>query len=43
VAHFGLGPQGRVERVEVVWPDGVAVVLLNPPANRTLTVPYPQG
>jgi|DewCreStandDraft_2_1066082.scaffolds.fasta_scaffold02032_6 hypothetical protein len=43
VAHFGLGPQGRVERVEVVWPDGVAVILLNPPANRTLTVPYPQG
>lgn len=43
VAHFGLGPEGRAERVEVVWPDGVAVILLNPPVCRTLTVPYPHG
>ncbi|MCS7270084.1 MAG: CRTAC1 family protein [Gemmataceae bacterium] len=43
VAHFGLGPDGRAERVEVVWPDGVAVVLLNPPVGRTITVPYPLG
>jgi hypothetical protein len=41
VAHFGLGPQGTAERIEVVWPDGVAVVLLNPPTHRTITVPYP--
>jgi hypothetical protein len=43
VAHFGLGPSGRADRVEVTWPDGVAVVLVNPGTNRTITVPYPGG
>ncbi len=43
VAHFGLGHAAHVERVEVVWPDGAAVVLLNPRPNRLITVPYPQG
>ncbi|MCE9568185.1 MAG: CRTAC1 family protein [Planctomycetes bacterium] len=43
VAHFGFGPGGRAERVQVVWPDGAAVVLLNPGTNRTITVPYPRG
>jgi hypothetical protein len=43
VAHFGFGPGGRAERVQVTWPDGAAVVLLNPGANRTVTVPYPRG
>ena len=42
VAHFGFGP-GRPERVQVTWPDGAAVVLLNPGINRTVTVPYPRG
>ncbi|MBA4067476.1 MAG: CRTAC1 family protein [Isosphaera sp.] len=43
VAHFGFGPGGRAERVRVTWPDGAAVVLLNPGENRTVTVPYPRG
>jgi hypothetical protein len=43
VAHFGFGPGGRAERVRVAWPDGAAVVLLNPGENRTVTVPYPRG
>ena len=43
VAHFGLGRDGRADRVQVTWPDGAAVVLLNPGANRTITVPYPRG
>jgi hypothetical protein len=43
VAHFGFGPGGRAERVQVTWPDGAAVVLLNPGMNRTVTVPYPRG
>jgi ASPIC and UnbV/FG-GAP-like repeat len=43
VAHFGFGPNGRAERVQVTWPDGNAVVLLNPGTNRTITVPYPRG
>jgi len=43
VAHFGLGHGGKAERVQVTWPDGAAVVLLNPGTNRALTVPYPRG
>lgn len=43
VAHFGFGLGGRAERVQVTWPDGAAVVLLNPGTNRTITVPYPRG
>jgi hypothetical protein len=43
VAHFGLGELRAVERVAVVWPDGASVVLLNPPANATVAVPYPRG
>lgn len=43
VAHFGLGPGVRAQRVQVTWPDGAAVVLMNPRTNRTVTVPYPRG
>ena len=43
VAHFGLGPGGHAERVQVTWPDGSGVILLNPGVNRTITVPYPRG
>ncbi len=43
LAHFGLGRDGRADRVQVTWPDGASVILLNPGANRTITVPYPRG
>lgn len=43
VAHFGLGPGGRAERVQITWPDGSGVILLNPGVNRVVTVPYPRG
>ncbi len=43
VAHFGLGREGRAERIQVVWPDGASVILLNPGVNRNITVPYPRG
>jgi hypothetical protein len=43
VAHFGLGDLKAVERVTVTWPDGTAMVLLNPGGNTTVTVPYPRG
>jgi hypothetical protein len=43
VAHFGLGSNGRADRVQVTWPDGASLVLLNPGTNRTITVPYPRG
>jgi ASPIC/UnbV protein/VCBS repeat protein len=43
VAHFGFGPETRPDRVQVTWPDGAGVVLLNPGVNRVVTVPYPRG
>ena len=43
VAHFGLGEARAVDRVTVTWPDGMAVTLLNPGGNKTVTVPYPRG
>jgi hypothetical protein len=42
-AHFGLGPERRVGRVTVTWPDGAAVTIDDPGVNRTITVPYPRG
>ncbi|WP_448207717.1 CRTAC1 family protein [Azospirillum sp. sgz302134] len=41
VAHFGLGANRAVERIEVNWPDGMSAIIDNPPAGRVLTVPYP--
>jgi len=43
VAHFGFGPDLRPERVQITWPDGAGVMLLNPGVNRVVTVPYPRG
>jgi hypothetical protein len=43
VAHFGFGPNGRTERVQVIWPDGATEVLVRPAMNREHTVPYPRG
>ncbi|MCS6866147.1 MAG: CRTAC1 family protein [Gemmataceae bacterium] len=43
VAHFGLGDCTQAERINVTWPDGAAVTLLNPGGNRLITVPYPRG
>lgn len=41
VAHFGLGRAKSVDEVEVRWPDGTSVRVVNPPINRLLSVPYP--
>lgn len=41
IAHFGLGALAAVERVEVIWPDGMDVVVTAPPVGRLLPVPYP--
>jgi hypothetical protein len=43
VAHFGLGDCEKVDRINVTWPDGAAVTLLNPGSHRLITVPYPHG
>jgi len=36
--HFGLGSAGRVDRVEVLWPDGSTSVETDVPGNRFLVV-----
>ena len=43
VAHFGFGPTGHADRVQVTWPDGASVALIGPGRNRTITIPYPRG
>ena len=43
IAHFGLADARTVDRVTVTWPDGTAVVLLNPGGNTMVVVPYPRG
>jgi hypothetical protein len=36
--HFGLGEHERVEKIEVLWPDGKVETLTNLPANRFYSV-----
>jgi enediyne biosynthesis protein E4 len=40
---FGLGPNGRIARVEVVWPSGRRDVIASPPTRRLLTVEEGKG
>jgi len=37
-AHFGLGSNGLVDRIEVTWPDGDTQVLTNVGANEVVRV-----
>ncbi|WP_164929676.1 CRTAC1 family protein [Gloeobacter violaceus] len=41
VAHFGLGAVGRVEGVEVCWPDGTTAAVAHPEPGQVLRVAYP--
>jgi hypothetical protein len=34
--HFGLGPEGMAEEVEIRWPSGIVQKLRNVPGNRTI-------
>jgi hypothetical protein len=43
VAHFGLGPVTRVERVDVRWPDGAVRRLTDLEPGRTLRLPHPHA
>jgi hypothetical protein len=36
--HFGLGDATKIDRLEVLWPDGAVEVHENLPARRLLTV-----
>jgi hypothetical protein len=37
--HFGLGPNARVEALEVRWPDGRTLRRTNLPADRVISLP----
>lgn len=37
-AHFGLGSQEKVDRLEILWPSGMRQVLQNLPTNRLVEV-----
>jgi hypothetical protein len=41
VAHFGLGGNPNVERVEVRWLDGKTATINAPQANQLIRVPHP--
>ena len=36
--HFGLGRRGKVDRLEVIWPDGSRQTLTNVTADQLLTI-----
>jgi hypothetical protein len=36
VAHFGLGRDPKVQRIEIVWPDGASGVIESPAPNQLL-------
>jgi hypothetical protein len=36
--HFGLGAATKIDRLEVLWPDGSVEVHENLPVRRLLTV-----
>lgn len=43
VAHFGLGANPRIQRVEVRWLDGATVTIESPKANQLIRVPHPHS
>ncbi len=43
IAHFGLGLEESVERIEVTWPDGQSVTIESPDINQQLTVAHPSA
>lgn len=36
--HFGLGQEGMVEEIEVIWPSGERQVMQNVPAGKIITI-----
>ncbi|HFA60097.1 MAG TPA: CRTAC1 family protein, partial [Rhodospirillales bacterium] len=41
VAHFGLGHDGRAERVEIRWPDSAYLEIAAPAPGRLHRIPHP--
>ena len=40
IAHFGLGVNRQIQRLEVEWPDGKVTKINRPKPDQTLLVPY---
>ena len=40
LAHVGLGKYSKVEKIEVVWPDGKKQTVDNPDIDRLITIHY---
>jgi len=40
VMHFGLGSEGEVKELQVIWPDGKEQILKNVPVNQVVTLKY---
>ncbi len=38
IIHFGLGNQDKIEKLEVIWPDGKKSVIPNPEVNKLHTI-----
>jgi enediyne biosynthesis protein E4 len=36
--HFGLGSATKVDKLEIVWPDGSAEVVEVPAIDKTITI-----
>jgi hypothetical protein len=43
VAHFGLGQNQNVKRVEIKWPDGATATISSPKTNQLIRVPHPNS
>ena len=42
-AHFGVGAREKVDKIEILWPDGTRQTLLNVKVNQILEVLKPTG
>jgi hypothetical protein len=42
-AHFGLGQAGRVEEIEVIWPDGMKEIFDSGPVDRVIVLEKGKG
>lgn len=36
--HFGLGEQGMIDSIQILWPDGTYQKIINPPVNQLLVI-----
>ena len=40
IAHFGLGDNAQIDKLEVAWPDGKQTVMSNVSANKVIEIDY---